>query len=64
MPRHKQLELLAKNEPDREKKAPESIPFYTSHLGKLSVSSTPMSFDLVLEILKPVFADTNSEQKS
>jgi hypothetical protein len=61
--RHKQLKLFDTKESDKEKNDPESIAFSTSHFGKLSVSSTPMSFDLVLEILKPVFANANSEKK-
>jgi len=63
MPQHKQLELFDTKKSDNEKNNPKSISFHTSRFGKLSVSSTPMSFDLVIEILKPVFENTNSEEK-
>jgi len=63
MQRHKQLKLFDTEESDKEKNDPKSITFYTSRFGKFSVSSTPMSFDLALEILEPVFANTNSEKK-
>ncbi|MFO7559609.1 MAG: hypothetical protein R6X10_12320 [Desulfobacterales bacterium] len=63
MQRHKQLELSDTKEPDKEKNYPKFIVFNTSRFGKLSIISTSMSFDLVLEVLKPVFENAASEEK-